>query len=238
MVRITMVAAVAIALAFAANWTYQVVRKPSELFFPVSGRLNKTPSQTWQTYQRLFRRHSTDIAAPEFLAALAQVEAMGNPVARTYWRWSWSSQPFEIYRPASSSVGMYQMTDGTFAQARRLCIHNHELVHQGRWYELRSCWFNGLYTRVIPGHAIELTAAHLHYQVERILERHPGTRLSAAQKRDLAAVIHLCGATGATRYLRAEFPSGWRCGSHDLDAYLTRVRSMTLLFTRLSGESG
>ena len=27
---------------------------------------------------------------PELLAALAQVEGSGNPVARTYWRWSWS----------------------------------------------------------------------------------------------------------------------------------------------------
>ncbi len=27
-----------------------------------------------------------------------------------------------MYRPASSAVGMYQITDGTFAEARHLCI--------------------------------------------------------------------------------------------------------------------
>jgi hypothetical protein len=37
-----------IALAFAGNWAYQVVRKPTELFFPVSGALDKTPAQTWR----------------------------------------------------------------------------------------------------------------------------------------------------------------------------------------------
>jgi len=41
----------------------------------------------------------------EFLAALAQVENDGNPIATTYWRWSWN--PFEVYRPASSALGMF-----------------------------------------------------------------------------------------------------------------------------------
>ena len=41
----------------------------------------------------------------------------GNPVARTYWRWRATPEPFEVYRPASSAVGMYQITDGTFAEA-------------------------------------------------------------------------------------------------------------------------
>src|SRR5690606_35049610 len=101
------------------NWIYQVIRKPSELFFPVSGVLSKTPAGTWQTYRPLFERHSTAIMSPDLLAALAQVEGAGNPVARTYWRWSLTYQPFEIYRPASSAVGMYQITDGTFGEAPR-----------------------------------------------------------------------------------------------------------------------
>ena len=29
---------------FAVNWSYHIIRKPSELFFPVSGTLNKTPA--------------------------------------------------------------------------------------------------------------------------------------------------------------------------------------------------
>src|SRR5690348_2720340 len=110
--RIVIVLAVAAALALAINWIYQVVRKPTELFFPVSGTLFKTPPETWREYGPIFRKHSTDIISPELLASLAQVEGSGNPIARTYWRWSWNLfKPFEIYRPATSAVGMYQITD-------------------------------------------------------------------------------------------------------------------------------
>jgi len=42
----------------AANWVYQVIRKPTELFFPVSGVLSKTPAETWRQYEPLFRAHS------------------------------------------------------------------------------------------------------------------------------------------------------------------------------------
>ena len=34
-------------LFLAVNWVYQVVHKPSELLFPVSGTLYKSPSETW-----------------------------------------------------------------------------------------------------------------------------------------------------------------------------------------------
>jgi hypothetical protein len=58
------------------------------------------------------------VAIPaELLAALAQIEGAGNPVAHTYWRWSLTWHPLEIFRPASSAVGMYQMTDGALADA-------------------------------------------------------------------------------------------------------------------------
>ena len=117
--------AVVVTVALVANWIYQVIRKPSELFFPVSGTLYKTPSETWRQYEPIFRKYATKAITADFLAAIAQVEGSGNPVARTYWRWSWTSQPFEVYRPASSAVGMYQITDGNFTEARRYCIHNH-----------------------------------------------------------------------------------------------------------------
>ncbi|HVF18347.1 MAG TPA: hypothetical protein VNA21_15605, partial [Steroidobacteraceae bacterium] len=135
---------------FVVNWLYQVVRKPSELFFPVSGVLYKSPSETWDTYATIFRRHSTATITPELLAALAQVEGSGNPIVRTYWRWRLHSDPFEMYRPASSAVGMYQITDGTFEESRRYCVHDHVVVEDGAWNEWRSCWFNSLYTRTVP----------------------------------------------------------------------------------------
>lgn len=71
---------------FGLNWIYQVIRKPGELFAPVSASLSKSPESTWQSYGSLFEKHSTNIISPEFLAALAQLEGSGNPIARTYWR--------------------------------------------------------------------------------------------------------------------------------------------------------
>jgi hypothetical protein len=64
------------------------------------------PAETWRQYAPLFREYSTGVITPELLAALAQVESAGNPVGRTYWRWHPTWDPFAIYQPASSSVGM------------------------------------------------------------------------------------------------------------------------------------
>jgi len=228
-------ATVVVALWAALNWTYQVVRKPAELFFPVSGALSKAPAETWRRYEAIFRAHATAVITPELLAALAQVEGAGNPVARTYWRWSATWDPFEVYRPASSAVGMYQITDGTFAAARRYCIHDHVVVEDGPWHELRSCWFNGLYTRVVPSHAAEMTSAYLDRGVARILERHRRVA-SQRQQQDLAAVIHLCGAGAGDAYVRRgfRFTRGQRCGDHDAAAYLARVNLIKWQFQRMA----
>ena len=153
----------------------------------------RVPETTWQSYGSLFEKHSTNIISPEFLAALAQLEGNGNPIAHTYWRWQWSWNPFEVYRPASSALGMFQITDGTFAEARKLCIRDHQVVIDGPWYDLRSCWFNSFYTRTLPSHSIEMTAAHLHRSVVNMLAARPTAKVSLAQQQKLAAVIQVCG---------------------------------------------
>lgn len=235
-VQVFVVVAVVVTLWSAANWTYQVVRKPTELFFPVSGTLAKTPTATWRRYEPIFETHSTAVITPELLAALAQVEASGNPVARTYWRWHPTWDPFELYRPASSAVGMYQITDATFAEARRYCIHDHVVVEDGPWNEPRSCWFNSLYTRVLPSNAVELTSAYLDRHVAGILERRRIANATLQQKQDLAVVVHLCGAGAGDIYARRGFrpTAGQRCGDHDVRGYLARVNAMKRLFARLA----
>ena len=228
--------AAGLALALAANWTYQVIRKPSELFFPISGALYKTPSETWREYASIFRANSTPVMTPELLAALAQVEGSGNPVVRTYWRWTWTSQPFEMFRPASSAVGMYQFTDGTFAEARRYCIRDHAVAEDGPWNNWRSCWFNRFYARVIPMHAVELASAYLDRQVSTLLERHRIRGATLAQKQRLAAVIHLCGAGAGNQYVRRGFRllESQHCGDHDARAYIAHVEAMKALFARIA----
>src|ERR1700730_4042825 len=153
MVRITGVVAILLAVVGLTNIVYQVIQKPTELFAFVGHRLDKEPAETWRQYGALFRTYSTGTISPELLAALAQGESSGNPVERTYWRWRWSFNPFAIYQPASSAVGLFQMTDGAYAEAARFCIRANAVTDTG-------CGF-GPYIRAIPSHAIELASVYL-----------------------------------------------------------------------------
>jgi hypothetical protein len=219
---------------FVLNWIYQTIRKPGELLSPISSAFSKSPEATWQSYAPLFEKFSTDVISAELLAALAQVEGNGNPFALTYWRWQWSQYPWEIYRPASSALGMFQITDGTFAEARKYCIRNHQVLSEASWYDPHSCWFNRFYSRNIPSHAVEMTAAYLHTNVVAILGTLFG-KATSDQKQKLAAVIHLCGVKSAESFAQSGFrvTATERCGDHSLRRYLWEVNRMKDLFHRL-----
>ena len=222
-----------------ANWVYHAVHKPTELLFPVSSTLSKTPSQTWQEYEPHFRKYGTAVIAPELLAALAQVESAGNPLAQTYWKWHLTWHPFGLYRPASSAVGMYQITDATFAQTRRECLHEPAAQGDDLRRGLGFCWFDSLYSRVVPSHAVELTASQLDRDVAATLRRQRIASSTLQHKQDLAAVIHLCGAGAGEIYAKRGFrlTPGQRCGDHDVRAYLGRVNGMKRLFAQLARSS-
>ena len=220
-----------------ANWTYQAIRKPTELFFPVTGVLAKTPAETWRSYGPLFDEHSTAVITPALLAALAQVEGAGDPLARTYWRWRLARNPFKVYEPASSAVGMYQITDATFDEARRYCIHDHVVAEVGDWLDPSSCWFNVLYSRIVPSHAIEMTSALLDRSVASAIERSRVAPATPERKQDLAALIHLCGPAAGDAYVARGFrlTTRQRCGDHDAAAYLAQVNAMKRQFARMAG---
>ncbi|MDR4493676.1 MAG: transglycosylase SLT domain-containing protein [Nitrospirales bacterium] len=233
-VRVVVIPALFLLLWLGGNWVFHAFNKPTEIFFPLDRSLHKRPIETWRQYESLFREHATAVITPEFLAALAQVEGGGNPVARTYWRWELNWNPLELYRPASSAVGMYQITDGTFQEAKRYCIHDHEVVEDGPWHDLQSCWFNVLYTRVIPSHAIELTSALLDRQVRQAIEpRRPGA-VPLRKKQNLAAVIHLCGFGAGRAYAAHRFrlTPRQRCGDHDVKNYLARINELKFEFAK------
>jgi len=211
------------------NLVYHVIHKPTELFAFVGNRLDKEPAETCRQYGPLFRAYSTNTITPELLAALAQVESTGNPVARTYWRWQLSLNPLAVYQPASSAVGLYQMTDAAYAEAARSCIRGNAVVDAG-------CGFTSLYIRTIPSHAIELTSVYLDRNVAAVLVRAPEATASPLQKQDLAAFIHLCGAGPATAFARRNFQmmAGERCGDHLVAVYLAKVNAMKRQFLRLA----
>ena len=223
-----------VASIVAADVVYQVARKPTELLGVVVPTTTKAPEATWEAYGALCREHSTALIRPELLAALVQVESAGDPLARTYWRWRWTWNPLELYAPASSAVGLLQITDGTFAEARRFCIHRHVVAEDGPWWDPTACWFNALYLRTLPGDAIEMTSARLHViVVETLGERGAATTAVDAQR--LAAVVHLCGRERGASFARRRFRAapGERCGDHDLGVYLARVDALRAVFARL-----
>lgn len=230
-IKLALAGLLLLALWLAVNWTYHVVRKPTELFFPVSGVLAKPPAETWRQYGSLFREHATATITPDFLAALAQIEAAGDPVARTYWRWRLAWNPLEWYRPASSAVGMYQITDGTFAEAQRYCVRDHVAVD--------DCWFDSFYTRVWPSHAIEMTSALLDRTVAATLARHRIARATLQQKQDLAALVHLCGAGVGDTYARRglRLAPNQQCGDHPAAGYLAKLNAAKRQFQRLAAAT-
>jgi hypothetical protein len=225
-----------LALWLAANALVQLARKPTEIFTPVSGSLNKLPAQTWRSYEPVFRAHATATITPDFLAALAQVEGAGNPLASTPWRWKLTEDPFDVYRPASSAVGMYQITNGTYQQAKRHCIHHNEVAEDGPWYDWKSCWFNWLYFRVVPSHAAEMTSAFLDKSVTRTLNVLKINRATLRQKQDLAAIMHLCGVAAGEAFAKRGFrlASNQRCGGQNVGAYLGQMVALQRTFATLA----
>jgi hypothetical protein len=229
-VQIAGIVAILLPVFALANLVDHVIHKPTELFFFVGHALDKEPTETWRQYGPLFRTYSTHTITPELLAALAQTESSGNPVARTYWRWRLSFNPFAIYQPASSAVGLYQMTNPAYAEAAPFCIRENAVTDTG-------CGFSP-YIRAIPGHAIELASVYLDRNVAEVLGLADDVKASPQQKQDLAAFIHLCGAGPATAYARRHFrmTAGERCGDHLVAAYVGKVDTLKREFLRLAAD--
>jgi hypothetical protein len=55
-------------------------------------------------------------------------------------------------------------------------------------------------------------------------------------KQELAALIHLCGASAGDDYARRGFRliDGKRCGDHDVRVYLAHINEMKSVFDRLA----
>jgi hypothetical protein len=228
-------AVLALAVLALANAGYQLARKPTEILGVVVPTAPKAPEETWAEYGPLFEAHATATVEAPLLAALAQVESAGDPLARTYWRWRWSWNPLEVYAPASSAVGLLQITDGTFVQARRLCSDGDAGVRPGETGNRRPCGLLGASFRTVPSHAIELTSAWLDDSTRYALARARRPRAPREALQPLAAVIHLCGRERGVAFARRGFwvIPGERCGDHDLARYLRRVSALTAAFARM-----
>ena len=233
-------AAVLVTLWFGLNWIYQVVRKPSELFFPVSGVLYKLPDETWDTYESVFRKHSTGTITPAFLAALAQIEAIGQSRRAHLLALVVDGQSV---RPLSAGVERGRHVPDHRRYIRRVAalLHPRSRRRRGRAVA-RRCTPAGS-TACIHASSPRTRSSsrpRISTGASRKRSRVRGSaKATLRQKEDLAAVIHLCGAGAGERYARRglRLVAHQRCGDHDVRAYLNRVQGMKTVFLRLGADS-
>lgn len=208
----------------ALNVILGLVRKPAHLLKPIATYFYKAPSQTWQSYQSIFTHFETSNLDAEFLAALAQAESAGNPIATPYWQFSFRQDILSFFQPASSSIGLYQMTYDTFQDAKRFCFIDGTLHIDANSKQLQKCWMNDFRFRFSASDSIHLTSARLHYYTESSIQKYR-KKASLRQRQQTAAIIQLCGPGKGDAFVRSNFSiqQMGRCGSHSVSAYLNRV---------------
>ncbi len=218
---------IAVAGFLVVNFTIQILRKPTEALGIVP-TTKKTPMQTWQSYRDEFRSSATPIITADFLAAVAQVESSGDPVAQPKWVFRWTTDIFRVYAPQSSAVGLMQITEGNFVEAKNYCVRRGKVE--------TNCWLNNLYARFWPSHSIEMAAGFMHVQVEKFLAMYKLSSVKRESQQRLAAVIHLCGKGRAPEFIKNKFrvsSSFQRCGTHDPREYLNKVAMYQRQFSRM-----
>jgi hypothetical protein len=220
--RVVIRTLIVVGLFFALNFLVQIGRKPAEALGMLGLGKSRSVAETWRVFSRDFQRHATEITAPTFLAAMAQVESSGNPLATPKWRFRWSGSFWRWFAPESTSVGLFQLTDGGFERAKKFCIQKGQVVRAGPWHDWHSCWFNWAYLRISASDSIEMTSAYLHHEVTTSLA---GRKTSLANQRRLAAVIHLCGPGKARTFIRSGFDlaAAGHCGRHNVRRYVETI---------------
>jgi hypothetical protein len=75
-------------------------------------------------------------------------------------------------------------------------------------------------------------------KVTAILARPLKAAASTQQKRQLAAIIHLCGASSAKAFARRGFHllAGERCGDQEVATSLAQINAMTREFLRIEAD--
>jgi hypothetical protein len=214
-------------IVVAANFGYHIYRNPLHLLSFFSRPMNKTPRETWSSYADVFKSASTGRVSAPLLAAIAQVESHGNPLAAPEWRLQLSTDIMEIYAPASSAFGLMQITKGTFDLIMKTCGQSGE-----------RCPNSDLATRMKARDSVVLTAGFLQRSMEDLLSKSAVQKLSEEKLTKLASVIHLCGAEVGKRLIRNGYNVNAlpRCGSHWPSVYASQVADMRNLFEIMSSR--
>ncbi len=209
------------------NFAYQIYKNPLHVLSFFSRPMNKTPKQTWNAYGDIFESASTRRVSPALLAALAQVESRGNPLAAPEWRMQFSSDLADIYAPASSAFGIMQITRGTFDLILKTCGKSGE-----------PCPNPDLATRMRTRDSVNLIAGFLVRSMEDILSPKGLQKISDEKLTKLAAIIHLCGPEVGRRLVRYAYHVNAlpKCGSHWPAVYTSQVFEMKNAFELIAAR--
>lgn len=210
---------------------FHIYHKPSIILLPVSNSFNKLPNETWDTYKDYFNEYSSKTISPFLIAAIVQHESAGNPLAQTYWKWNWDVNPFKWFAPASSSLGLMQMTSGTWEDAKKFCTLGGEVIREeGK----KSCW-NFLASRLFPASNIRLASIRYHYYLKKWKESLGVDNLSSKLSRRFISVMHLCGVEKAFKWAdKPHLLKKRRCGGHSVREYLRSIARLERKFRNIS----
>lgn len=209
------------------NLGYHLVKNPIHVLSFFSHPMNKTPHQTWSAYQDIFLKEARGRISASLLAALAQVESLGNPFAAPDWRVGLSTDLTQIYQPASTAFGLLQITRGTFQQMLSSCE-----------YLGVECPTPTFATRARVRDSVVLTSAYLDLTSQQQL----GSLYSKVPEDKIvqhASVVHLCGKEVGLRLIKNNFEAKWlsRCGSHVPHLYIRKVIQNKKIFDGLYAKS-
>lgn len=213
----------------------QLIQKPAQALSLISSYFYKTPYETWVSYQSYFHKYQTLTTSPYVLAAIAQVESSGNPLATPKWEWNFKNSWHSLYAPVSSSVGLYQFTTPTFKRAGKFCVHKGEVYKDIESHQIfHPCWWSKFSTRVSASSSIRAASAYLHKEVSELQSAYSKKKLSLKSRARLAMVVHLCGKYKASLLLKkSSLASLGYCGSHRVSYYIKKAERLVKKFKNL-----
>ena len=222
-----------------AELDVQVIRKPTEMFFPVGQALVKSPAETWREYGPLFREHSTAVISRRAARRARPGRGRGQPRGADALELALEPQPLRVV-PARLERGRHVPDHRRHLPRREALLHPRPRRRRERAVVRLALV---LVQRAVHARGAERrdrddlgSPPSQRRRRARAPEDRPAT---LAQKQDLAAVIHLCGA-GAGRRLRARAasarPQASAAATTTSRAYLAQVNAMKRQFARLGRE--
>ena len=138
---------------FIVNFIYQIYQKPTEVISSFYAGQSSDLNGTWKRYKNLFINNSTEHINAKTLASIAQVESAGQWAASPSWQWKITDNWRKVFSPASSALGVMQITKGHQKSVLQHC--------QTESVKSKLCNNTSWWARLWPSHSINLAAIYI-----------------------------------------------------------------------------